>query len=421
MRPSFSLSPWRGRPWLAWLLAAGVLLLAPWLWSGSLAQTLLTQIAIVAIACLSYNVLLGQGGMLSFGHAVYSGIGSCLTIHALRALAADELMLPVSLLPLVGGLGGLLVALPLGYVSTRRAGTPFAMITLGVGELVAAAALMFPPLFGGEAGISANRVVGGAVLGVSFGPQIEVYYLCAAYALVSAALLHAFTGTPLGRLLNAVRDNPERAAFIGYDPHWVRYLATLVSGFFAGVAGGLAALHLEIVTPEVVGAAHSASYLLFTFLGGAGHFLGPVLGAVLLVLSSTLLSAWTGAWLLYLGLFFLLMVMYAPEGIAGWLAGEWRRLRARTVWLPVYACFLGAALLALAGVVLLVELGYRLRLDAGSGAELIFLGLSLNAGQSASWLAALGTAVAGIVLMRLARRQWLGPDDDKSASARGGE
>ena len=412
MRPSFSLFAWRGRPWLAWLLAAIMLLLAPWLWSGSLAQTLLTQIAIAAIACLSYNVLLGQGGMLSFGHAVYSGIGSCLTIHALRALAAEQLVLPVSLLPLVGGLGGLLVALPLGYVSTRRAGTPFAMITLGVGELVAAAALMFPPLFGGEAGIAANRVVGAPVLGVSFGPQIEVYYLCAAYALASAALLHAFTGTPLGRLLNAVRDNPERAAFIGYDPHWVRYLATLVSGFFAGVAGGLAALHLEIVTPEVVGAARSASYLLFTFLGGAGHFLGPVLGAVLQVLSSVLLSAWTGAWLLYLGLFFLLMVMQAPDGLFGLLAGEWRRLRARPARLPAYACLLAAAGLALAGVVVLIELGYRLRLDAGSGDELVFLGLRLHAAQPAGWLAALGAAAAGIVLTRLARRWWLSPDDE---------
>jgi branched-chain amino acid transport system permease protein len=345
--------------------------------------------------------------MLSFGHAVYTGLGSCVAIHALRAMAAGSLGLPVSLLPLVGGLGGLLLALPLGYLSTRRAGTPFAMITLGVGELVAAAALMFPPLFGGEAGLSANRVLGRPVLGVSFGPQVEVYYLCAAYALASAALLYGFAQTPLGRLLNAVRDNPERAGFIGYDPHRVRHLATLVSGFFAGVAGGLAALHLEIVTAEVVGAARSASYLLFTFLGGAGHFLGPVLGAVLMVLSTVVLSAWTGAWLLYLGLFFLLTVMYAPGGMAGLLAGEWRLLRSGRALLPAYLRFLGAAALALGGVALLIELTYRLRLDAAPGDQLAFLGLSLGTGQPASWLGAAGAAVAGAALSRLTRRRLL--------------
>ena len=308
---------------LAWAVAALALLAAPLLWPGNAALALLTQGAIAAIACLSYNLLFGQGGMLSFGHAVYTGLGCYAAIHALRALAAGWLVLPVSLVPLLGGLAGLVLALPLGWASTRQSGTPFAMITLGLGELVAAAALMFPLLFGGEAGISANRVLGPAWLGVSFGPQIEVYYLCALYALVCAALLRGFHFTPLGRMLNAVRDNAERAAFVGYDPHAVRFLAFLGAGFFAGIAGGLAALHFEIASAEVLGAQRSASWLLFTFLGGAGYFLGPVLGAVLWVVSSALLSEWTPAWPLYLGLLFLFMVMRAPQGLAGLIAQGW--------------------------------------------------------------------------------------------------
>jgi branched-chain amino acid transport system permease protein len=163
-------------------------------------------------------------------------------------------------------------------VTTKKAGTTFAMITLGVGELVWSMSLMLPEFFGGEGGISGNRVVGKPVLGISFGPQIQVYYLIALYCFVCTAAMFALTRTPLGRMLNAVRDNPERVEFIGYDTQQVRYLAFMISGFFAGIAGGLAALNFEIVTAEVVGAARSGAYLLFVFLGGATFFFGPSSG-----------------------------------------------------------------------------------------------------------------------------------------------
>ena len=111
----------------------------------------------------------------------------------------------------------------------------------------------------------------------------------------------ALTRTPLGRIANAVRDNPERVEFVGYDTRQVRWRAFMIAGFFAGIAGGLAALNFEIVTAEVVGAARSGAYLLFTFLGGAVFFFGPIIGAVLMVLALVLLSELTLAWLLYLG------------------------------------------------------------------------------------------------------------------------
>ncbi|HSO46048.1 MAG TPA: branched-chain amino acid ABC transporter permease, partial [Rhodoferax sp.] len=163
---------------LVWGLYALILTLAPLVFSSSLSQTLLSQMGIAIIVCLSYNMLLGQGGMLSFGHAVYSGMGAFLAIHTLNFVSGG-LPLPVSLIPLVGGFAGLLLALLLGWVTTRKSATPFAMITLGMGELVWALALMVPGFFGGEAGLSGNRVAGSPVLGISFGPQIEVYYLIA--------------------------------------------------------------------------------------------------------------------------------------------------------------------------------------------------------------------------------------------------
>jgi branched-chain amino acid transport system permease protein len=271
------------------------------------------------------------------------------------------------------------------------------MITLGLGELVAAAALMFPLLFGGEAGISANRVLGPAWFGLSFGPQIEVYYLGALYALVCAALLRGFHFTPLGRMLNAVRDNAERAAFVGYDPHAVRFLAFLGAGFFAGIAGGLAALHFEIASAEVLGAQRSASWLLFTFLGGAGYFLGPVLGAALWVISSALLSEWTPAWPLYLGLLFLFMVMRAPQGLAGLIAQGWALVRGRSpaLWLPGALARAGAGALALLGGCALVELLYRLELEAVIGGEFRYFGLRLDSASPASWLGAAAVLLAG--------------------------
>jgi hypothetical protein len=174
---------------------------------------MLAQMGIAIIACLSYNILLGQGGMLSFGHAVYTGLGSYMAIHALNAVSGGTLNIPVSLLPIVGGVAGMGFAILLGWVTTRKSGTPFAMITLGVAELVFAMSLMFSEFFGGEAGVSGNRVAGEAFFGITYGPQIQVYYLIAIYTFVCVALMYAFTQTPLGRILNAVRDNPERVEF----------------------------------------------------------------------------------------------------------------------------------------------------------------------------------------------------------------
>ncbi|OYU72172.1 MAG: branched-chain amino acid ABC transporter permease, partial [Burkholderiales bacterium PBB5] len=176
------------------------------------------------------------------------------------------------------------------WVTTKKSGTTFAMITMGVGELVWSMSLMIPEFFGGEGGVSGNRVIGKGVMGITFGPQIQVYYLIAVYCFICTGLMYALTRTPLGRMLNAVRDNPERVEFIGYSTQNVRYLAFMLSGLFSGIAGGLGALNFEIVTAEVVGAARSGAYLLFVFLGGATFFFGPILGAVLMVIALVLLS-----------------------------------------------------------------------------------------------------------------------------------
>jgi branched-chain amino acid transport system permease protein len=408
-RDYYEFRPYNVARVVIWGAFALLLLLAPLVFTSGLGVTILSQIGIAMIACLSYNMLLGQGGMLSFGHAVYTGIGTYCAIHALNAVSKGNLGIPVSLLPLVGGLGGMGIAVLFGYVSTKKAGTTFAMITLGIAELVFAMSLMFSEFFGGEAGISANRVAGKPFLGITFGPPLQVYYLIAIYTFLCVAAMYAFTRTPLGRILNAVRDNPERVEFIGYDTQRVRYFVFIIAGFFAGIAGGLSALNFEIATAEVVGPARSGGYLLFTFLGGATFFFGPMIGGVLMVLAFVLFSEFTKAWLLYLGLIFLFMVMYAPGGIASLIMMNMRVAafgRLKDLWVSYLALF-GTALVGLVGAAAMVEMIYHRQLNAALGSDLRFMGATLDANSVDTWFGALFVLVTGIALFEVVRRQFL--------------
>ncbi|WP_194942879.1 branched-chain amino acid ABC transporter permease [Limnohabitans sp. Rim11] len=406
---TYKFKPYNVGRWIIWSLFALVLIFAPLLFTSNLSGTMLAQMGIAIIACLSYNMLLGQGGMLSFGHAVYTGLGSFMAIHALNAVTAGQSNIPVSLIPLVGGVAGMGFAVLLGFVTTKKSGTPFAMITLGVAELVFAMSLMFSEFFGGEAGISGNRVAGSSVWGITFGPQIQIYYLIAIYTFICVALMYAFTQTPLGRILNAVRDNPERVEFIGYNTQKVRYLAFIIAGFFAGISGGLGALNFEIVTAEVVGAGRSGGYLLFTFLGGATFFFGPIIGGILMVLAFVLLSEFTKAWLLYLGLLFLFMVMYAPGGIASLIMMNLRVAafgKLKQIWVS-YLGLMTTALVALIGAGAMIEMVYHLQLNSALGDTLKFMGVTLNAKGVDSWVGSVFILLTGLGLFEVARRHFL--------------
>ena len=406
---SYQFKPYNVGRWLIWSLFAIVLIFAPLIFTSNLSGTMLAQMGIAIIACLSYNILLGQGGMLSFGHAVYTGLGSFVAIHALNSITAGTSQIPVSLLPLVGGFAGIGFAILLGYVTTKKSGTPFAMITLGVAELVFAMSLMFSEFFGGEAGISGNRVAGPTVWGISYGPQIQIYYLIAIYTFFCVALMYAFTQTPLGRILNAVRDNPERVEFIGYNTQRVRYFAFIIAGFFAGISGGLGALNFEIVTSEVVGAGRSGGYLLFTFVGGATFFFGPIIGGILMVLAFVLLSELTKAWLLYLGLLFLFMVMYAPGGIASLIMMNLRVAafgKLKHIWVSYLGLFV-TAFVALIGAGAMIEMVYHLQLNSALGNNLKFMGIVLNAKGVDSWFGSAFVMLTGLGLFEAIRRHFL--------------
>ena len=386
----------------AWIAAALVVVVLPHIFSSGASITMMSLMGFAIIFALSYNMLLGQTGMLSFGHAVYYGLGGFMTAHALNVVGAGKLPIPLPVLPIVGGLAGLTFAMIFGWVSTKRAGTAFSMISLGIGELVAACSLILRGFFGGEGGISTSRTSTLRVFGISFGPQIQVYYLIAAWCLLCAAAMYAFTRTPLGRMCNAVRDNPERAEFVGYSTQMVRFISFCASGFFAGVAGGLAAIHYEIVTSSVVGAGPSGYVLLMAYIGGVAFFIGPIIGAVLMTFLQISLSDYTGAWLLYVGLMFVVVVMYAPWGLAGLLlmhqpllaAGTWKRV------LPSYAVVLVPVVMLAVGTVLLIETAHHLLVKASDGPAMRVLWMNYQANSPIVWVAVVLLLVGGAMLLR---------------------
>ncbi|NDG40507.1 MAG: branched-chain amino acid ABC transporter permease [Betaproteobacteria bacterium] len=360
MSPSLMLK--RYRVWLLLFLIAAAL---PWLafnWStgrhSGFVLTMLSEIGLITIFALSFNMQMGQAGLLSFGHAVLFGMGGYCTAHALNAIKAGSFWLPTELVPLIGGLGGLGFAVVFGYVATQQRATAFAMITMGIGELVAAAALMFMTFFGGEGGVTTNRMTDTSLLGASYSAPWQVYYLILVWALVCVILMRLQTQTPLGRMANATRDNFERAQFVGYDPRMVRFYQFIVSGFFAGIAGGLYAMLYEIVTFDTVSAVKSSTALLATYIGGVGGFYGPILGSIVVILLQSGVSLLSNAWMLYVGVLFIVMVMYAPMGLSGMIAAHGpiaRAGRLRDLLLPYIRVLVPGAMVVL-GFVMIAEL-----------------------------------------------------------------
>lgn len=337
-------------------------LLLPSLGAGRFVIVLLTQLAIMVTFAMSYNVNLGQTGLLSFGHAVYLGAGVFAALYLITAIGNGLVPLPLELVPLGGALAGFLLSVVFGLVSVRRAGVTFAMISLGLAELFVAAAMLFPSVFGGEQGVSTDRMVDFSITGMGYGRPQEIYMLVLVWAVISVGAMMFLSRTPLGRLANAVRDNPQRVEYLGYAPYWIRFMQFCIAGTFAGVAGSLFALTYEIANAEVMGLRMSANVLIATYLGGITYVLGPVVGALVVTLLEINLARLTEAWLFYYGLLFIAIILFAPRGLTGIVMdtpGVLRRAGwaglAKTLlrWLPV-------AVLAAGGAIILVELCYHL-------------------------------------------------------------
>ena len=405
-----------------WIALGVTALLLPYVFSSRLALSTMSLMGTMIIFALSYNMLLGQTGLLSFGHAVFFGLGGFVTVHMLNMAGADGWPLPLPLFPVAGAIGGLFFGALFGAIATRRAGTAFAMITLGIGELVVSSALILRRFFGGEEGITTDRTEVMELFGYGFGPQLQVYYLIAGWCLLSIAGMYAITRTPFGRICNAVRDNPQRTAFIGYDTGTVRFLAFSLSGLFAGIAGGLSAINFEIINAAQMGAVESGSVILMAYIGGVGNFAGPIIGAVLVTWLQLMLSDATQVWPFYVGLLFIGMVMFAPGGIAGLIDMQAPLLAARRLHrvLPFYLLALAPGVVAIVGLSVLIETSHQFSIRAAYGPRLTLYGISFDVTSPLPWLAGLALAAGGTWLFLRAARLARDAYDEAVAEGREG-
>ena len=408
-----------------WLLVGATLLfLLPLVLSQSLLNASI-QMLIAALFACAFNLLCGQGGMLSFGHAAYFGVGTFATLHAMKAVGGVGL-LPTPLLPLAGAVAGLVFGMIAGWFATKRSGTYFAMITLALAELLHALAPHLKSLFGGESGVSTMRM---PAWGISFGNSTQLYYLTLIWVLASLGLLYLFTHTPLGRLTFGLRENSHRLRFLGYDVHHLSVLVFAISAMFSGIAGGLQAVCNESANYVVFESHLSAVVVLNSYIGGVSVFLGPALGAALMTFFGYAVSDLSRSWLLYQGVLFVVVMMFLPTGLTG-LIRSWNDSKAQyglVRLLPVAILWLFAVLLLTVSSVFLVEFlqrmfsqDYRalaLANPAVPWPAITLFGRLWFHGGATTWLMPIFIFFAGCWAVRLAKGRWQSLVDDTDAEA----
>ena len=385
-------------------------------------QYTLTNALIAALFAAAFNLLMGQGGMLSFGHAAYYGLGAFAVIHMMEAIEYGDSSFPTVLLPLMGGLIGLISGLVAGFFAAKRSGVYFALVTLALAMLLYSLAPHWAGMFGGEAGLSSMRMPS---LGFDFGTTIEVYYLTLVWALVCIGLLYAYTRTPFGRLTQALRDNEQRVRFMGYNAHATKVLVFGISAMFAGVAGGLTAIANETVNYEIFNNHVSTAVVLHTFIGGSALFLGPILGAGLITAFTYVMSGVTHSWMLYLGVVFVLVMLYAPNGIGGVVQAHirqrhslpWRRLIAPYAVATLAVVLIGAgAVFAIQSLEIIFAEQYQAAVArTGEYADYALFGRQWAVFSPLTWLVPLLLLVPGLLILRRTaariRALWAGEDD----------
>ena len=301
------------------LLAAAAALVA--LPSGLTDFWIFIAIEVLAFAlyAVSFNILLGYGGMLSFGHAGFFGVGGYTA-----ALVVKQSGLPSALalacLPLAAMFVSAAAALVIGFFSVRRAGIYFAMLTFAFQMLLYTIALKATPLTGGDDGLTGLKPPGLLARPVAY------YYFALAITGASLYFLHRVVNSPFGYTLRALRANALRVQYLGIDVRAHRLAAFVVSGAFAGLAGAIFALSNGNVFPGWLDWTASATPVVMAVLGGTANFLGPALGAAVYVVLEVLISGRTEYWPLAMGIIIVTLVLLMPEGLIGlWRTGIVRR------------------------------------------------------------------------------------------------
>ena len=276
--------------------------------------SLLTEMIIFSLYAVSYNLLLGFGGLLSFGHGMFLGLGAFTTGAMLQRIPG----LPFFGYVFLGTLMATLIGLGVGCLLLRHKGAYYALLTLAFNALFYAIAIKWHAVTGGDDGLPVKRPnlhLGFVQLPMS---DVTVFYYVTLVVIGCAVLFcWYFTKTAMGKTVLLLRENEERMQFIGYNPAVSRMILFTLTAFFAGLAGSFYALFFKFVGVDAIGIDMTTTALLMTFIGGTKDFFGPVLGAGFYIYFQNYLSNITDRWPLFMGLLFVLMVLFAPQGLSG--------------------------------------------------------------------------------------------------------
>jgi branched-chain amino acid transport system permease protein len=315
----------RAGGWIGWVTRHRVLVLTlfliafPWL---APYEALAVNILIFGLFAVGFNLIFGYAGMLSFGHAAFFGLGAYGCGIAIARFGIP--WLPALMLGVVlSGIGAAII----GGLAIRTRGIYFAMVTLALSQVIYYGAYQWVALTGGEDGLRGVRVpaVELGLFRINLLDPLEKYYFILFFVVIALALFSRILNSPFGAVLEAVRENEQRARACGYDVTRTRWLAMTLSGTFSGLAGALYAIHLSVVPIETLHYFTSATVVMMTLLGGMGTFFGPFLGAFTYLMLEDVITLITVHWQLFVGALFILLILFFPKGIWGSLLVWMRR------------------------------------------------------------------------------------------------
>ena len=306
------------KKWIFWIVMLIALVIYPRVF-GIYYTNVFISFAIFALFAVSYNLLLGYTGLLSFGHAMFFGVGAYGTALALEHVEGMPLIVSV----LLGALAAIVLALILCPIVVRVSGTAFAMLHLAFGQLMYVLALKLRGITGGEDGIGGFPIPELNILGIvsiDMADPTNFYYFAVTVLGLSVLFLWFFTKTPFGSIMTAIRDNDKRVDYLGFRVPQSKAVIYTVSGCFAGVAGSIYALFQNLISAD--DGFHvmvSFAPIIMTMVGGITSFIGPLMGAGIFGIIEELTSRYTERVELVMGLILIMVILFVPAGFMGFV------------------------------------------------------------------------------------------------------
>lgn len=284
--------------------------------------TVLTELLIFGMFAMSLDIILGYTGMVSFGHAAFFGVGAYISAFI---LLHTNLPLPIAILS--GALGSAVIAFPIGYLCTRVTGVYFAILTLAFAQMIYTIAFKWYSVTGGSDGIAGIPRSYLWFRVIDLNPAVAFYYFVFAFTIVCIFVCMHIIESPFGRTLHAIRENERKVESLGINTKGIKLMSFVIAAFFGGVSGSLFSPFAGFTSPELLFWLYSGTCLIMVILGGVGTLLGPIVGAMLFITLEEMLSSYTENYLIYIGVIFILMVFFIPDGIVGFFSNLWKQRR----------------------------------------------------------------------------------------------